>query len=85
MSDQIIRDADDYNAMGEIKYYREDYHGAINDFNKAIELESDDSEIFFSRGLAKLMIGQKLEAFRDFIRVMELGDRVSYTILEFCR
>jgi tetratricopeptide (TPR) repeat protein len=85
MKKRKIHDADDFNYCGEMKYYDQDYQGAIQDFTKAIELESEDPDIFINRGLAKLMEDNKNEALRDFCRAIELGERVPYKVIELCR
>ncbi len=80
----ICPDADEYNYSGERKYFHRDYRGAIGDYTKAIELESEDPDIFFNRGLAQLMEDDKREALRDFFRAIELGEHVSLNVLELC-
>lgn len=45
--------AQDYFIMGIAKANVQDYHGAINDYNKAIEIDSNSAATYNNRGLAK--------------------------------
>ncbi|MEK6783296.1 MAG: tetratricopeptide repeat protein [Bacteroidota bacterium] len=82
---KIVESADVISARGLAKSALQDYRGAIEDFNKAIELNPDDSKPYFSRGLAKLKIGQKDSGCLDFSKSGELGNETAYeTIKKYC-
>ena len=62
-----------------------DYRGAIEDFTKAVELNSEDSEAFMNRGMARITIGQKESGCLDLSKSGELGYSEAYrAIKEFC-
>ena len=50
-----------------------DLEGAIGDCNRAIELQPDNKNAYFLRGLASYGLGKKEEACEDFYRAIELG------------
>ena len=45
--------AEEYLNFGYDKVEQKDYRGAIQDFNKAIELKPDYAKAYFNRGIAK--------------------------------
>ena len=45
--------AEEYSDRGNAKYALEDYRGAIQDYNKAIELDPEDALAYWIRGDAK--------------------------------
>ena len=47
--------------------------GVVSDCNQALELEPDNKNAYFLRGLAYYGLGKKEEACRDFYRAIELG------------
>ena len=62
-----------------------DYKGAIQDFNKAIELNPDLAEAYYNRGIAKIKSGQKDDGCLDFSKAGELGSAKAYeAIKEVC-
>lgn len=87
---QFIRDSEIYNiptktvvnpndytgnySWGVIKYQAGDYEGAIEDFNNAINTESDTtfSMIYSYRGIAKTKIGEFSGAIEDFDKAIDL-------------
>lgn len=56
---------------GNTKMVNHDYLGAIRDYNQAIELDPDNSDIYFSRGFTK-MISSIDGAEEDFKKTIEL-------------
>jgi hypothetical protein len=50
-----------------------DLHGAVYDCNKALELEPENRNGYFLRGLALYGLGEKEEACADFYKAIELG------------
>ena len=69
---------------GNRKFMRGDYHGAIADFSKAIELNASDASAYYSRGLAYLGQGQKALAKEGLLKAMELGYQVPREALDMC-
>ena len=51
-------DPNAYYESGNLKFDKKDYSGAIKDYTKALEI-SNDPVLFYSRGIAKLMSGDK--------------------------
>jgi tetratricopeptide (TPR) repeat protein len=58
------------------KYKIKDYKGALDDFSKAIELNSINAEAFICRTLAKIALVQKSSALKDVNKAVELGNEV---------
>ena len=52
------------------KYYDEDFKGAIDDFTKAIELDSNFVDAYSSRGYAKNKLEDYKGAIADFSRYL---------------
>ena len=53
--------------------FPDDLEGALMDCNKAIELEPDNKNAYFLRGLALYGLGEKERACNDFSKAIELG------------
>ena len=49
-----------------------DPDGAIADYSRAIELDSDDADAYYSRGNAKSELGDHYGAIADYSRTIEL-------------
>ena len=64
--------ASDYFDRGNVKYYLEDYQGAIEDYTQAIRLKPDLAEAYYNRGLAKSDLGDKQGAIADFNEAIRL-------------
>ena len=80
-----IDTATSFYGSGKSKYYLKDYRGAIQDYNKAIELDSDHDGAFYWRGRAKISLGQKDGGCLDLSKAEELGSfSAYYTIIELC-
>lgn len=73
--------AEDYYKSGKIKYHKDDYSGAIEDYNKAAELAPDVAKIFGSRGAAKRKLGDREGAIADAQKAARLGDKDAQRIL----
>ena len=55
------------------------------DFNKEIEINPNNAEIYFHRGLVKILTGEKNSGCIDLSKAGELGDEKAYdSIREFC-
>ena len=77
--------AEDYFNSGNAKANLKDYKGAIEDFNKVIELNPKDAFAYNNRGLAKIDLGQKDSGCLDLSKAGELGFAEAYeSIKEFC-
>ena len=74
-----------YSYRGDAKSNLQDYRGAIQDLNKAIELNPNNAKAYNLRGYAKLLLGQKDNGCLDFSKAGELGYAEAYeTIKEYC-
>jgi len=51
-----------------------DYTGALQDYNKAIELDSSMAYAYYNRGFAKYRLGNLKGACSDWRKAQELGD-----------
>ncbi|MCX7833208.1 MAG: tetratricopeptide repeat protein [Ignavibacteria bacterium] len=60
------KDAEFYYNRGIAYRYKGDYDRAIQDYNKAIEINPNDADAYYYRGLAYEKLGKKEEAERDF-------------------
>lgn len=74
---------------GEAKYNIKNYRGAINDYNKAIELKAWPLIaviIYYKRGLAKIAIGDKEGGCIDLHKSLKAGSRsAGEAINEYCK
>ena len=84
MESQMIRGADDYYNMGVEKYFYKCYQGAVEDFSMAIKLVPDDSDIYFCRGVANLVLHQRHEAHADLLKAKDLGEIVPRQLIDEC-
>ena len=66
-------DAAAYIRRGIAKMERDDYDGAIADFDSATELDSDNPEAYSHRGSAKSHVGDTDGAIADFDRAIEIN------------
>jgi len=67
--------ATSFYKSGKSKYYLKDYRGAIQDYNKAIELDPDHDGAFYWRGLAKGKLEDFRGAIQDYNKVIELNPK----------
>ena len=78
----LVTTAENYLDKGVDKYNKGDYSGAIQDFNKAIELDPNDAEAYGGRGLAKILLGQKDSGCLDLSKAGELGYSQAYDAIK---
>ena len=74
--------AEGYFNSGNTKYDQKDFKGAIQDHNKAIELNPSDAEAYSARGLEKLSLGQKDNGCLDFSKAGEMGYLEAYEAIK---
>ena len=65
---------DSYLLRGHSKYEREDYQGAIAEYNKAIEINPNHADAYYFRGLAKRsrLVEDYRGAIADFNKSIEI-------------
>ena len=51
-----------------------DYYGAISDFNKALEIDPNDADLYVNRSVAKGHIGDIKGACEDAKKAVSMGD-----------
>ncbi len=78
----LVQTAENYLDKGVDKYNKGDYSGAIQDFNKAIELDPNDAEAYGGRGLAKILLGQKDSGCLDLSKASKLGYMGAYDVIK---
>ena len=72
-----------YRAL--INHYFDNHKAAKNDFDKAIELEPDDSFLFFKRGTCHVKLGENDKACEDYKKAYELGyEKSKQFVNRFC-
>ena len=75
----IAQTAEDYFDKGVAKYEQGDYRGAIQDYNKAIELDPNDHMTYGVRVLAKSKLGDYRGAIEDYNKAIELLGKTNLT------
>lgn len=71
--------SEDYFKKGNAKCATKDFKGAIEDYNKAIELNPENDDIYFKRGIAKAYSGDNKAAIKDYKRAAKKGSRYADT------
>jgi len=61
-------------GRGSTLYVLNDFQGAIAEYNLAIKSDKTYAAAYRCRGTAKIKLGQKEEACKDFVKAKELGD-----------
>jgi len=64
---------EEYFNSGKAKYKLKDYRGAIQDYNKAIELNPKYPEAYNNRGFAKVELKDYKAAIQDYTKAIELN------------
>jgi Flp pilus assembly protein TadD len=63
-----------------------DYNGAKTDFWKAIQIDPNNAEAYYGRGIAKYKLGDKSGACLDLRKAGELGYEKAYeAIKKYCK
>ena len=65
------KDASPYYNSGVDKADLEDYRGAIQDYNKAIELDPEYVSAYINRGFSKKKLGDNRGAIQDYDKAIE--------------
>ncbi len=70
-----------YASSGFNRLKKGDYRGAIEDFNKAIEIDPNNSDNFNNRGIARSELGDHQGAIEDYTRAIALdpNDAAAYS------
>ena len=69
----LAQTAEEYFNKGTTKAEKGDYRGAIQDYNKAIELKPNYTKAYNNRGYAKHDLGDQRGALQDFNKAIELN------------
>ena len=65
-----------YHTRGVARAALADYNGAIEDFNKTVDLKPDFARTYYNRALVKVLLGEKREAKADFKKAKELDSAI---------
>ena len=75
-----------YYNRGVAKFQLQDYQGALADFNKAIELQSDFADAYLNRGIVKIVLGTKESGCIDLNKASVLGStKADIAIKSYCK
>lgn len=84
--EDVSEDAGTYFEEGTNKHLAGDHEGAIEDFNKAIELDPQFAEAYNNRGIAKFKLGDLNGACSDWHKAGELGTMAAPdNIRQYCK
>ncbi len=76
--------ADKYEERGAAKFLLKDYTGAIQDCNKAIQLNNKLGSAYLTRGLVYYDMGDVKNACIDFQKAQELGNPSATMAIQKC-
>ena len=62
-----------FNNIGIEKYLSGDIEGAIEDYNRAIKIDSNYAPAYYNRGIAFLELGDPFNAVKDFTKAIEIN------------
>ena len=78
--------SEDFFEKGIAKSNLGDYKGAIQDYNKAIELDPNLAEAYLNRGVAKILHGKIYSGCLDLSKAGELGNMEAYDLIKkYCQ
>ena len=66
--------ADDYLNSGVSKFSSHNFQGALDDFNKAIEIDPENANAYGNRGSVRGITGDIAGACEDYQKGIDLGD-----------
>jgi tetratricopeptide (TPR) repeat protein len=72
--------AQTYNLRGVVHYNLADYAKAITDFNKYLESDTTNLEVYYNRGMSQQRLGKGLLALADLVKAKEFGS-IDFTAL----
>ncbi|MBO5915320.1 MAG: tetratricopeptide repeat protein, partial [Bacteroidales bacterium] len=67
---------------GNMRFMQKDYRSALEDYNRAIELNEDFAEAWYNRGVTRIYLGERNEGLRDLSRAGELGIYKAYNLIK---
>ena len=67
-----------YAVKGFVKYKSKNYEGAIEDYNKALDLDPNYTEAYYNRGLAKDELQDYEGAIEDYNKALDLDPNDTY-------
>lgn len=73
---------DAYYNRGTIKIKYGDYRGAIQDFDRVIEIQLSFAMAYYNRGIAKFELGDPNEARLDWNKAFDLGMKEAYNLIK---
>ncbi|MBP5976302.1 tetratricopeptide repeat protein [Brasilonema sp. CT11] len=59
--------------LGDECFEKEQYNAAINNYNQALKLNSQDAETFYKRGFARYHIGDYKAAIADYVQAIQIN------------
>ena len=65
--------ASDYSERGSRAHQRNEYETALADYNMAIQLDPDDAQVYFNRGLVRIELKEYPDALVDFNKAIDLN------------
>lgn len=72
MHSAVAQNASEYIKSGEAKYSRGEYSKALEDYNKAIQLDPDAASYYSSRAVVRYRLGDSKGAIQDANKAVEL-------------
>ena len=72
----------DYFKKGVAKSYLKDYRGAMQDYNKAIDIDPKHKNAYYGRGIAKYRLKDINGACLDWSKAGELGNNNAYDMIK---
>ena len=66
------KQSENFELSGNQKYNKEDFKGALDDFNKHLEKNPQDTSAYFNRARAKAMLGDYQGSLNDNTKTLEL-------------
>lgn len=66
ISSELRTTAKQLARQGQVKAQMQDYRGAIADFTRAIQLDPDEADFYYQRGLILSQLSDSLSALQDF-------------------
>lgn len=74
--------SEEYFEKGLARYDIEDYRGAIEDYNKTVEINLQYAEVYAMRGISRILLGQRNGGCLDLSKAGELGYYRAYDLIK---